>query len=303
MENSKKEWKQCYYCNYECTRPSHWERHLSSVRHKKCIQKDMDIYDLKENKNTCDICNKKYKTSSGLWYHQQKCKQQANEVIAQPIQETSSSEKELLMLILKDNLEFKKMLTEFVIHNNNGSITNNTNNVNSHNTTNNNQFNLNFFLNEQCKDAININDFINSIDISFDDLEHTAKNGYVDGITNIIVQNLRELDTYKRPIHCSDVKRGTLYFKHNDKWEKDLEEKPIARQVVRAVGAKNIGKIQDWIQANPGCQQSDSIKNNMYHKILDNAMSGDSQEIQSNNVDRVIRNITKAVAINKTFLH
>jgi len=303
MELSKKEWKQCFYCNYECTRPSHWERHLNSTRHKTCIQKDMDINDLKELKTICCYCNKKYKSPSGLWHHQQKCKPLVNDphVIAQPITDTTPSEKELLMLIVKDNMEFKKMLTEFVI-NNHSNTTNNTNNVNSYNTTN-NQFNLNFFLNEQCKDAININEFINSINISFADLENTAKYGYVEGVTNIIVENLRALDMFKRPIHCSDAKRGTLYFKHNDKWEKDLDEKPIAKHVVRSVGAKNIVKIKDWIEAHPGCTESDSMKNTMYHKIVFNAMSGDTQEDQNNNLDKIIKNLIKHVTINKKSLH
>jgi hypothetical protein len=295
----------CDYCNYTTMNIYHWKRHLTSSRHLKCVEYDVHCSELNDIASKCNTCGKQYKTKTGLIYHKNTCK--PVELIATPIQvpqetETTPSDKELVMMLLKENIEFKKMFTEFVINNQVTSMNNSNNTTNSHNTNtinNTNNFNLNFFLNEQCKDAININEFIESIDITFDDLENTAKYGYVDGVTQIIVNRLRELDTYKRPIHCSDVKRGTLYFKHDNKWEKDLEEKPIAKHVVRAVSAKNIHKIQDWIQAHPGCTQSDSMKNRLYHKIFDNAMSGDTQEEQNNNIDKIIRNLMKEVAINK----
>ena len=294
----------CYYCNFSCKKLSNWQDHLDTKKHIKCVENDIHISDLKTIETKCENCGKQYKTKSGLIYHQNKCKSNSAPV-ALPVEVVQSepTDKELVMMLLKDNIEFKKMFTEFVINNQSNAITNNnTSHINSHNTNtinNTNNFNLQVFLNEKCKDALNINEFIDSIDISFADLENTANFGYVEGITDIIVKNLRQLDTYKRPIHCSDAKRGTLYFKHENKWEKDKEEKPIAKHVVRAVASKNIGRVTDWIKEHPGCQRSDSIKNNMYHKILNNAMSGDSQEIQSNNMDKVIRNIIKEVMIDK----
>jgi len=302
---------ECYYCNFSCKKLSNWQEHLATKRHITCVELDVNISELSKLKNKCDTCGKQYKTKTGLLYHKNTCKsvepvQQVVQpmLVAQQVTPADSlpSDKELVMMLLKDNIEFKKMFTEFVINNQATSINNSNNTTNSHNTNtfnNTNNFNLNFFLNEQCKDAININEFIDSINITFDDLENTAKYGYVDGVTQIIVSRLRELDTFKRPIHCSDVKRGTLYFKHDNKWEKDLEEKPIAKHVVRSVSAKNIGKIKDWIQAHPGCTKSDSMKNRLYHKIYDNAMSGDTKEEQNNNVDKVIRNLIREVAINK----
>jgi Zinc finger, C2H2 type len=298
---------ECANCAYSTDILFNWNRHISSHRHKKYVEHNIFKSELCP---TCENCGKTYKTSSGLWYHQKKCtteKPVENLDIMKNMFE--SFVKEIFMPMIKDNQEFCKHIISDNVKNNkelleaikiNGSYNNNVTNSHNINTINNtNNFNLNFFLNEQCKDAININEFIESIDITFADLENTAKYGYVDGVTQIIVKRLKELDIFRRPIHCSDVKRGTLYFKHDNKWEKDLEEKPIAKHVVRAVSAKNIGKIKDWIEAHPGCTQSDSMKNRLYHKIFDNAMSGDTQEEQNNNIDKVIRNLIKEVAINK----
>jgi len=303
---------ECIHCDYSTNILFNWNRHIMTKRHKNFVENDIFKTELKDMSPTCENCGKVYTTKPGLWYHQKKCKNVQPVQQIQPVENMKdmfqSFVKEIFMPMIKDNQDFCKSMISDNIKNNKElieavKINNYNNNVtNSHNTNtfnNTNNFNLNFFLNEQCKDAININEFIDSINITFDDLENTAKYGYVDGVTQIIVSRLRELDTFKRPIHCSDAKRGTLYFKHDNKWEKDLEEKPIAKHVVRAVSAKNIVKIQDWIHAHPGCTQSDSMKNRLYHKIYDNAMSGDTKEEQNNNLDKVIRNLIREVAINK----
>ena len=294
---------QCELCQYKCKTKCNWHHHINTLKHlKKCADEDdLDDYDY-----ICKHCSKMYKSRSGLWNHNKICNPKLNDDIDNT--DTINIPKEVWYHMIQESSEFKALLmesmknTNSMIATNNNSNSNNSNSNNNINTTNNtvnNHFNLQFFLNEQCKDAININEFIESINITFDDLENTAKYGYVDGVTQIIINHLRELDIFKRPIHCSDAKRGILYFKHDNKWEKDQEEKPIAKHVVRAVSAKNIVKIQDWIHAHPGCTQSDSMKNRLYHKIYDNAMSGDTKEEQNNNLDKVIRNLIREVAINK----
>jgi len=320
MEDNDIQLYTCSSCNYRCSYKYYWERHLHTTKHKKNIENPQnnfnDDFDYDTDSSTkfeCEICNKTYTSSSGLWYHKKNCMpptlvqgdlNDLKEIFANSLKGSQDINdfKEMFVCFVKSNQELQanlvdaiKQNTQTLMNHNNIGVQNNT----QYNQFNNSHFNLNFFLNEQCKDAININEFIESINITFDDLENTAKYGYVDGVTQIIINHLRELDIFKRPIHCSDAKRGILYFKHDNKWEKDQEEKPIAKHVVRAVSAKNIVKIQDWIKAHPGCTQSDSMKNRMYHKIYDNVMSGDTKEEQNNNIDKVIRNLIKEVIIVK----
>jgi hypothetical protein len=324
MEENDTELYTCSICNYKCSYKYYWDRHLHTSKHKKNIGNTeqqinniSDDFEYEHDNNAkfeCDICNKTYSSASGLWYHKKNCipptivqgdLNDLKEIFANSLKGSQDMNdfKELFMGFVKSNQELQNNLviainqnTQTLMNHNNIGVQNNNQ---YNNQFNNSHFNLNFFLNEQCKDAININEFIESINITFDDLENTAKYGYVDGVTQIIINHLRELDIFKRPIHCSDAKRGILYFKHDNKWEKDQEEKPIAKHVVRAVSAKNIGKIKDWIEAHPGCTQSDSMKNRLYHKIFDNAMSGDTQEEQNNNIDKVIRNLIREVIIVK----
>ena len=299
----------CDLCDFQCKTIGNWNQHLLTSKHKK------NGSDSPTSHVTfiCPECDKIYTSRSGFNRHIKNCMpptlvqgdlNDLKEIFANSLKGSQDINdfKEMFVCFVKSNQELQanlvdaiKQNTQTLMNHNNIGVQNNT----QYNQFNNSHFNLNFFLNEQCKDAININEFIESINITFDDLENTAKYGYVDGVTQIIINHLRELDIFKRPIHCSDAKRGILYFKHDNKWEKDQEEKPIAKHVVRAVSAKNIVKIQDWIKAHPGCTQSDSMKNKMYHKIYDNVMSGDTQEEQNNNIDKVIRNLIKEVIIVK----
>lgn len=323
MNEEEQELYTCPHCNYKCSYTYHWIRHLHTTKHKKLVEHELFTL----GKYECDICNKSYTSSSGLWYHKKTCSQQQQnmsentelsflrDIVVSALKgnpelqnKTPTDDmkdfKEMFMCFMKSNQELQTSVIEAVKHNtqvvqNTQSLVNNIGVQNNNNNIQNNHFNLNFFLNEQCKDAININEFIDSIEVSIGDLEHTAKHGYVDGITNIIFKNLKKLDRFKRPIHCSDFKREILYIKHNNKWEKDLEDKRLTKQVVRAVAVKNIGKIKDWIEQHPGCTESDSINNNMYHKVVTNAMSGDTEEIQQTNMEKVIRNLAKEVIIIK----
>jgi len=201
----------------------------------------------------------------------------------------------LIEYLIKENAEFKTLIMELVKKENNTLTNINSNNVNSNNKT----FNLQFFLNEQCKDALNIGEFVDSIKVQLSDLETVGHIGYVEGVSKILIKNLNELDVVKRPIHCSDLKREVLYIKDDDKWSKENDDKLVIKKAIKDVANKNIRQINEWTNLNPDCKQSDSKKNDQYLKIVMNSMSGGSNEEQNHNIDKIIKNITKSVIIEK----
>ncbi len=184
-----------------------------------------------------------------------------------------------------------------LINKDNTSIVNN-NNINNINNIN-NSFNLNVFLNEKCKDAINISEFVDNIKMQLTDLENFGYLGYVEGVSRIFIKNLKDLDTYSRPIHCSDFKREVLYIKDDNKWTKEQEDKPILKSAIKQIANKNIKQIQTWKQENPECIHSDSRKNDQYINIVMNSMSGGTSEEQYNNIYQIVKNVSKAVIIEK----
>ena len=223
-------------------------------------------------------------------------------------QENNFSDSEIIKMISEfkniitdSNSEFKNMIMDLVktiaITNNNTNNTNN--NTNTINTNSNNTFNLQFFLDEQCKDALNIDEFVDSIKMQISDLEITGRQGYVHGITGIINKNLNELDKFKRPIHCSDLKREVLYVKNNNIWTKENKENSVLTKAVKQIAHKNIQQIAEWKNAHPGCTLADSRKNDLYLKIVSNAMSGSSFEEQHTNYGKIISNVAKTVVIVK----
>ena len=196
--------------------------------------------------------------------------------------------------LMKENSEMRNMMMG-VIKTGTHNTTNNNTNTNSHNKT----FNLNFFLNETCKDALNINDFVSSIKVSLTDLENTGRQGYVEGVSNIILKNLNNLEQYQRPIHCSDFKREVIYIKDNDKWEKECEEKPLLTKAIKVIANENIKKIMEWKETNPDCTNSESKKNNLYLKIVSNSMNGLDKEEGAKNITKIISNVAKETQIQK----
>jgi hypothetical protein len=211
----------------------------------------------------------------------------------------------LIIEILKQNQDFKQLIIDqnkTIIEQNNKLFeicknvgNNNNNTTNSHNKS----FNLNFFLNETCKDALNISDFVKSIKPSLEDLEATGRLGYVEGVSNIILKNLNTLDSNMRPIHCTDIKREVLYVKDNDEWIKEQDEKPVLTNAIKVVANENIKNINQWRTSNPGCTLADSRKNDMYLKIVSNAMSGSSSDETCKNINKIIGNVSKKVIIDR----
>jgi hypothetical protein len=265
------------------------------------------------DKFCCKYCSKEYKARNSLWYHEKKCiffyeenKKNTEENITlttEEIEEKSEEENPInstmIFELLKQNNEFKELLIEqnkkILELVNNSNITNNNNITN--NTTN-NKFNLNIFLNEKCKDAFNITDFINSIDVGFKDFENFGRLGYVGSINNILIRELKELDVYKRPIHCSDLKREVIHVKDNDTWVKD-EDKKHMKRAIKLIEHKNIKLVPGWLKANPKADDITTKKHEEYMKILDNSMGEIKDEDNERNYEKIIRNVAKEILIDK----
>ena len=200
----------------------------------------------------------------------------------------------LVLHLLKQNGELHNKIIEMASQ---SSI--NVNNTNSHNNIQNKTFNLQFFLNDTCKDAMNISEFISSINFNLEDLEHTGRTGYIEGISNIVVKSLNKLEQHMRPLHCSDNKREVLYIKDNNEWTKETEEKPILTKAIKTIANENIKQINKWRQKYPDCTKSDSKKNDLYLKIVSNSMNGLTKEEGEQNINKIISNVAKKVVIDK----
>jgi len=232
---------------------------------------------------------------SGLSKHKKVCSQIVNENSKQEVEITTKEktcDSDLLTFLLKENQEFKQM----IIEQNNKLMelaVKPTTTINGNNNCN-NRFNINMFLNEKCKDAMNIMDFVDSLKLTLSDLEKTGEIGYVKGISNIIVNGLNQLDVYKRPIHCSDSKRETLYVKDNDAWEKEKEDKQKITRAIKHISIRNAKQVGAWTKENKGYNISSNKKNDKYLKIVSEANGGEPEEI-----NKIISNISSKVVIDK----
>ena len=288
----------CEKCDYGTCKKSSYDDHLLSAKHTKSMVSN-EILPKFCSAFICQKCNKKYKDNSGLWRHKKKCNIESN------IDENEKFELndpidsvELIKYLMQENSEFKQMLIEqnkqMIQIAKNAGTHNNTINTNSHNKS----FNMNFFLNETCKDAMNIMDFVNSIKIQLSDLENFGKLGYVQGISKIIVNNLNLLDETKRPVHCADSKREVMYIKDEDKWEKENEDKTKMRKMIKYVTHKNTKLFKEFKEKYPGCEKSDSKYSDQYDKLIVEAFGGKgNNDIEKE--DKIIRNIAKNVTIGK----
>ena len=274
----------CECCDYTTSRKSQYDRHLSTDKHKK-RENETNETDLKQesSKKFVCFCNKSFNSRTSLWRHKNKCIEAKTD--------EDPSDKELIMMLIKQNTQLIQQNAELVkTGTNNTTISNNSHNTNSHNKT----FNLQFFLNETCKDAMNIMDFVDSIKLQLSDLENVGKMGFVDGISNIIVKSLNSLDETKRPVHCTDTKREVMYVKDEDKWEKENDSKPKIRKLIKHVTHKNTKLIKDFKAKYPGCEKSESKYSNSYDKLVIEAFGGkgDNDEEKENKIIKKISNVT-----------
>jgi len=293
----------CKTCDYITSKKSSFNNHLHSKKHFGNVlatNGNEIMPKLCSKQYVCNSCKKAYIERSGLWKHKKKCNQYATDTI-NFLQIENNEIMDMLKQQLNENTEFRKQIVEIMSKQNETISTlatkvgNNTINNNSHNKT----FNLQVFLNETCKDAINMTDFIDSIKLQMTDLETTGKLGYVEGISKIFVKNLNGLNNHHRPIHCSDLKREILYIKDNNEWTKEDEDKLVLQKAIKEVANKNIKQITEWVKVHPECYNSESKTNDTYLKIVSNSMSGASKDEQIKNIQMIIKNLAKEVVIEK----
>ena len=309
----------CEKCDYGTCRKNNMNTHLASAKHQKTTTYNIISANSNEQSATlskycCQICDKKYNDRAGLWRHKKKCIKEPNKTNdkedelyesddddAKSKKAVYSMDPQMLLDVLKQNQEFQMFMMEQhkqMMEMAKSFNTNTINNTNCNNT-NTNTFNLQLFLNEKCKDALNMSEFVDTIKMQLSDLENFAYVDYADGMSKICVKNLNNLDTFLRPIHCSDLKRETLYIKQNNKWIKEAEDRPILKDAIKKIANKNIRQINEWIKENPNCTDPRSKHNDKYLKIVMNAMSGSTIEEQQENIDKIVKNVTKAVTIDK----
>jgi len=289
----------CMNCNYICSKISDFNKHVLTLKHKMNdneLQNDYTFSPKLAKKYICE-CGKEYKHRQGLYAHKSKC---VPSVVAtqENIQLTN-----LVIEVIKSNGEMQKQNQEFqnkILETFNEVMKNGTNNNtlinnNSHNKT----FNLQIFLNETCKDAMNIMDFVDSLKLQLCDLERIGEVGFVTGISDIIIKNLKALDVSKRPIHCADTKREVMYVKDNDKWEKEQEGNKKLKKAIKHIAKKNSMNINLFKDKYPDCINSHSRKSDQFNKIYIEAYGGSGNE-DVDNENKIIKNIAKVVAIDKS---
>ena len=294
----------CSICNFKCSKKSEYSRHIITRKHEKNVNTYIKTPTDTPSNYICD-CGKEYKHRQSLYNHKQKCnylfiKNDNNDDNDNKQLKTSNGDfvidKEFVLNILKKNNDLQTQVLETqnqvveLLKNGTHQITNNTN---SHNKT----FNLNFFLNETCKNAMNIMDFVNNLQLQLDDLEKMGDVGYVNGMSNIIIKNLKDMDVTERPVHCTDVKREVLYVKDEDKWDKEKNNKPKIRKAIKHVAHKNARLLQEFKDKHPDCTKSESKYSDTYNKLFVEAMGGkgnNDDEQESKIIKKVSKEITLA---------
>jgi hypothetical protein len=300
----------CGICDYTTSKKSSYEKHLSTDKHKMMTNDDKMMTEscskVAQNKeinykcnNVCDDCGKKYKYRQGLSTHKKNCKKQ------QDVPHDNMM-MNLILEIVKSNSEFKNIIVDqnskIVEQNNilldvckNGINNNSNNNVNS----NNKAFNLQFFLNETCKDAMNISEFVDSLTLQLSDLENVGKLGFVEGMSNIIIENMKLLDISKRPIHCMDTKREVMYLKDQNTWEKssDDDNKKI-RRVIKQIATKNVRNLRLFKEKHPDCINYNSKYSDQYLKLQTESCGGKHPDYE--NESKIIKRLAKVMVVDKS---
>jgi hypothetical protein len=260
-----------------------------------------------KSSHDCDICNKKFNDRAGLWRHKKKCVEGSSHM-----NDDEQIQTNLILELVKQNQEFKELLIQqsnqlleqnkTMIEVAKNSQINNTINNNNTNNSHNKTFNLQVFLNETCKDAMNIKDFIQSLELTLTDLEKVGELGYAEGISRMFIKGLNSLDITKRPIHCSDVKREIMHIKHEDKWEKDNANQDKLKNIIKQLTHKNIMMLDDWKKANPGCTAYDSKKYDRYLKLTLESMGPTDDDAEKRDFNKIIRRVAENTTIDKKYL-
>jgi hypothetical protein len=323
----------CNKCNYSTIKKSNYDKHLLTEKHKKNIDVDNEYNE--DKKFICIQCKKEYMNYSALWKHKKQCiKHNVEEenklqntfipssvITPDLFMEVLKQSKELQNVLIEQNKELQNKLLEkenelqnkllekeselynklmeqkAEHHKQIVELASKPSNINSHNT--NNQFNLQFFLNETCKDAMNIVDFVNSLKLTTDDFETTGKLGFIDGISRIFIKELKKLETEKLPIHCTDLKRETVYIKDNDIWAKDNEEKQKLKWTIDRIAQLNLNQVQNWQEKYPVCIENNTRENEYFFKLAAVALGGRGTDEQDKYREKIMRNVLKEVVLDK----
>ena len=317
----------CEICDFKCSKGSDYTRHKMTSKHINASKMFLNTDEpLEEVQFICE-CGKQYKHRQSLHVHKKKCNKtcveeaQTSDIIEllkQVIQDKTPNN--IMLEILKQNNEFKELLIEQknILPANNDELVaellkqNNefkelmleqskymmelaskaVNNTNCNNKT----FNLTFYLNETCKDAVN---FIKSLALQLSDLDYTRKYGYVAGITNILLRGLKAIDVNKRPFHCCDLKREIIYIKHDGVWEKDDNNKSKMIKAIKQLTHRNFLQVEEWRNKNPSSRDVESKKNTEYLYIIREVLGGPIAKDDASNFSKIIRNVMKEILIDK----
>jgi len=298
----------CEYCDFYTSDKTDFTRHCSTGKHKNLtnLTKNTD-----NNNDTyiCSKCNKQYKSRMGLWSHSKKCtsktpSESVNTILQQDDDiECSEPVKNYIMKLVEQNNDLRNMFIQQTAEINE-KIDNLAENppqqiTNIQNNKINNQFNLNVFLQQTCKDAINMSDFIDSLEINTKSLERTGTHGYVHGISTIFMDGLRKLKVHERPIHCTDLKREVLYIKDNDKWEKDTEDNKQFKKALATVVHRNMIQLVKWEEENPETSNPESKNYEFYFVLASQSLGGGDLDVTARNNDKILKAIAKAVHLDK----
>ena len=297
----------CVKCDYFTSKKSSFDKHLTTRKHIALTNVNIELTE-NVSLQRCNTCIKEYKSRVGLWKHNKTCintiedKDNGDDTPSENmIVPTTKSENEIIQLtslvieVVKNNSEFQKQMFDMCKNMQASIITNsNCNNIN-----NTNNFNLQVFLNEYCKDAMNISEFVDSFDLQLSDLENVGRVGYIEGISNIIINKIKDMEVNKRPIHCSDLKREVIYIKDDDVWEREDANNTKFRKVIKKVTGKNIGMLTDWQDKYPECLDIDSDYNDIYMKLMQTAMGPNDTE---GTEVKIMKKILKYIVIDKKAL-
>jgi len=316
----------CEFCDYNTCRLSQYNRHITTSKHLILTQTNEKEPNSSKTNYTCD-CGKQYMHASSLWNHKQKCTRDNQQIEEHKLFQDDiplpNIPTNLIFELIKQNQEFKQLLVDqnkivaeqnkqlYEKHEENidlqkqllgvvkdGKTINNTINSNSNNKT----FNLQFFLNETCKDAMNMKDFIKSLELSLPELEKMGEVGFAEGMSRVFVNRLNSLDITKRPIHCSDLKREIIHIKDDNKWERDNANLDRLRKIIKQLTHKNILRVDDWKKANPGCTEYNSRKNDQYLKLNMEVIGPVDEAEEKRDFGKIIRRVAENTAIDKKYL-
>ena len=278
----------CEPCDFKCSQKCDWNRHLSRAKHLTSVGGNVQEIKKLEKTFLCD-CGKIFKTNSGLWKHKKICENETK-YDTKNTSKDDTKDQELIMMLIKQNAQLMEQNNGLMEIVKNGTTNHSHNTTNSHNKA----FNLNFFLNETCKNAMNITDFVESIKLQLSDFINVGEVGFIEGISNIIVKNLNSLDETVRPIHCTDQKRETFYVKDENKWEKEEEDKKKLKKMIKGVAFKNEKLMKTYKETYPDYNDPDSHRSDHYSKTVIEAM-----DCKDESRVKIIKNISKATTINR----